>query len=156
MSTGHRKILVADDDYSVLDRYRMILKGGDSEDEGAGADALDDFLEVLGEALEEESLVSSWDVTLVEQGLEAVHAAQLAHQQGEPFSHAFLDMRMPPGMDGLQTAVKLREMDPDIRIIFVSAYFDYTPEDIENSLGEDWLFLQKPFKEEDILKLLEQ
>ncbi len=153
LDSSHANILVADDDYSVLDRYRTIL-GVEKGSMLVEADPLDDFMASLGGEDERSSEHVHWETTLVEQGFDAVQAAQLAQQQGHRITHAFLDMRMPPGMDGLQTARRLREIDPDVEIIFVSAYFDYTPEDISRVLGQHWLFLQKPFQEQEILKLL--
>ena len=73
---------------------------------------------------------------------------------GSRFTHALIDMRMPPGIDGLQTAIRLREMLPDIRIIFVTAFTDYTAADIEAALHGNWKMLNKPFRKEEVMAAL--
>ncbi len=155
MNRSEIHILVADDDYSVLDRYRLIFGQVEGDDGGDDEDLLDEFIESLGGEWGSDGDEVGWNITLVEQGFDAVQQARQAHQQRDCFTHAFLDMRMPPGIDGLETAVRLRELDPEIRIIFVSAYHDYNPAEIDNQLGSGWIFLQKPFKEEEILRILE-
>ena len=162
MANEPYKILVADDDQDVLEHYRLIFGvdelGGELQDPELAI--LDDFLDELmkdsdlSEQDSSENPVSQWKVTLVSQGIDAVHAAQKADVECSPFTHALLDMRMPLGMDGLQTAIQLRAIDPEIQIIFVSAYFDYLEDDLRKALGERWEFLQKPFQKESILGLL--
>lgn len=147
-------ILIADDDFEVLERYRLLLGVSDEDLACEELERLDDFLASLGKECEPEKQVL-WRAELVEQGFDALHVAAEAKQRGDPVTHAFLDMRMPPGMDGLQTAVRLREIDSSIEIIFVSAYIDYTDEEMDRVLGRaHWHFLQKPFNSEQILRLL--
>ncbi|MBT7307570.1 MAG: response regulator [Gammaproteobacteria bacterium] len=158
MSDHKPRIVVADDDQGVLEHYRMIF--GVEEDEPD--DHLDPDLAILDDLIgdlmiEDEPLAEAgWEATLVSQGVDAVHAAQQAIQEGAAFTHAFLDMRMPPGMNGLQTAIQLREIDAEIQIIFVSAYYDYLEDELTQALGERWLFLQKPFQRAAILRMLDQ
>ncbi len=151
---GCCKILVADDDHAVLERYRELFGVTSDLCGEESIDLLDDFMESLGGKEGQSDIEAEWDVTLVEQGLDAVHQAQLAKQQETPITHAFLDMRMPPGMDGLQVACRMREIDPTVEIVFVSAYFDYVESELNQALGEQWHFVQKPFSDTDIFKLL--
>jgi CheY-like chemotaxis protein len=154
LNINHPYILIADDDYEMLERYRLLLGLPDEACSSSTLDKLDDFISSLGEP-EESTPEAPWEATLVEQGFDAIHTATQAKQQGTSITHAFLDMRMPPGMDGLQTAARLRELYPQIKIIFVSAYIDHSTEEMDRVLGKaHWHFLQKPFKDEDILKLL--
>lgn len=151
MSSRALKILVADDDLAILDLYRTIF--GLPDEESELNDTLNDVLSLLGEEAEETS--SEYDVTLVSQGLEAVHAVREAMEKEEPFSHALLDMRMPPGIDGLETAKHLKQSDPEINITFVTAYTDYTDEQIAEVLPEGVRMLQKPFETAQIMALFE-
>ncbi len=84
-----------------------------------------------------------------EQGAEMVEQA-MAEQQ--PYSVILLDMRMPGGWDGLQTAQKIRELDPLTRIILITAYMDYTMPQLRSRLGVHFSYLQKPFDQEELLQ----
>lgn len=64
-----------------------------------------------------------------------------------------MDMRMPPGWDGLATAKALRHLDPNIYVVIVSAYSDHSVDDIHNALEYDTLFLRKPFMSEEIYQM---
>ncbi|MCX4243912.1 response regulator [Paraliomyxa miuraensis] len=80
------------------------------------------------------------------QGRAAVEAVQGAVEAGQSFALAFVDMRMPPGWNGVETIRRIWERDPDIQMIICSAYTDYTWEDIVEQLGptDKLLFLRKP------------
>src|SRR4051794_6241369 len=64
------------------------------------------------------------------QGQEGYELVKKSVAMGKPYSVAIVDMRMPPGWDGLQTIRKIREVDQDIEIVICSAYSDYSWHDI--------------------------
>jgi len=59
------------------------------------------------------------------QGRDGVELARRAIVEGRPYSVAFVDMRMPPGWDGLETIENLWKVDPEIQVVVCSAYSDY-------------------------------
>jgi signal transduction histidine kinase len=75
---------------------------------------------------------------------------------GQPFAVAIVDMRMPPGWDGLQTIHKIRQVDENIEIIICSAYSDYSWQDIAGELGisDKYLFLSKPFEVTEMKQMI--
>lgn len=73
--------------------------------------------------------------------------------EGLPYTVAFIDMRMPPGMDGLQTAKALRALDDRIYIVFVTAYSDRSAEELDTVMEHEILLLRKPFVNEEIYQL---
>ncbi len=146
------RIVVADDDLAILDLYRTVF--GLPNDQDEIHDTLNDILTLLGGDREKQS-EPKFPVVLHSQGLDAVREARAATERGEPFSHALLDMRMPPGIDGLEVARYLRENDPEIEIIFVSAYTDYEDEQIRKVLPEGYRMIRKPFTDQQILQLFE-
>ena len=81
------------------------------------------------------------------QGEEGLGIATAAFNEGKPFCIAFVDMRMPPGWDGIETIKRLWALDPDLQIVICSAYSDYTHSDIKNHLTHmgKLLILKKPF-----------
>jgi CheY-like chemotaxis protein len=131
------RILVVDDEQSVRKTYEVILSSA----------SLDTLTNVLLEEREPEIQPSrkEFRVTLASQGHEAVEMARDAIRLEAPYQVAIIDMRMPPGMDGLQTAKALREIDPRIFIVIVTAYSDIDPGKIHNEFGYGVLYLNKPF-----------
>ncbi len=150
----NRKILVIDDDEGIRETYQDIftpaqplhntsalLKGRalfDSEpDDTTGV---------------EKKPFEDYDVTLAENGYKGVEAVQKALDCGKPFAVAFIDMKMP-GIDGAETSKRIWQLDPGIKILIVTAYSEYTPEDIINvTKREDLFYLRKPFNHEEILQ----
>ncbi len=85
-------------------------------------------------------------------GYEKVRAAKAA---GTPYHLAFVDMRMPPGWDGVQTIEKLWEADPCLQVVICSAYSAYSWEQIAGKLGttDRLLILKKPFDRLEVFQL---
>jgi CheY-like chemotaxis protein len=141
------RILVADDDLGVIAAYRYVLEG----DEYASAMERSATLSGLGNELfgsprEGEGDMPLWRVNFVDQGEDAVKAVAAAIADGDPYSVVFLDIRMPPGLDGYETADQIRKLDPLVNIVFVSGYSDYTLEDLIEVAGpaHKISFLAKP------------
>jgi diguanylate cyclase (GGDEF)-like protein len=68
-------------------------------------------------------------------------------QEGRPYAVAFVDIRMPPGWDGIETVCRIWEVDPEILVVICSAYSDYSWEEMVRKLGRNdrFLILKKPF-----------
>jgi signal transduction histidine kinase len=81
------------------------------------------------------------------QGEEGLARVRAAVREGRPYSMAFVDIRMPPGLDGVETAARLWEEDADLQVVLCSAYADYSWEDVTRRLGisQRLLILRKPF-----------
>ena len=74
---------------------------------------------------------------------------------GQPYMLAFVDMRMPPGWDGLETIAHIWEVDPDIQVVICSAYCDYSWSEMTDKLGrrDNLLILEKPFDINEVTQL---
>jgi diguanylate cyclase (GGDEF)-like protein/PAS domain S-box-containing protein len=85
-------------------------------------------------------------------GLECVVQAQAAHQ---PYALAFVDVRMPPGWDGIETIKHLWKVAPDLQIVICTAHSDYNWHDISKSLGvsHNFVVLKKPFDTIEVSQL---
>ncbi|MFA6286480.1 MAG: PAS domain S-box protein [Opitutaceae bacterium] len=90
---------------------------------------------------------SEFEITSAYQGERGLAAVREAMREGRPFSVAFVDMRMPPGWDGVETTSRLWEVDPDLQVVICSAYMDYSWEELVARLGtsDRLLVLKKPF-----------
>src|ERR1051326_6202702 len=89
------------------------------------------------------------------QGEEGVALVGQAKQEGRPYSLAFMDVRMPPGMDGIETTLKVWEIDPDIQIVLCTAYSDYSWHEMSQKIGnaDRLVILKKPFDTIEVLQL---
>ena len=78
---------------------------------------------------------------------EALDKVETALANDLPYAMAFIDMRMPPGWDGLETIERLWQVDPKLQVALCTAYSDYSWEDIDErlELGDRLLILKKPF-----------
>ena len=142
----NRRILVIDDNQQIHGDFRKILlpKSADS--------ALNDLrAAVLGKASQGlEPIVYEVDSAL--QGQDGVAMASRALGQENPYALAFVDMRMPPGWDGIETIENLWKVAPETEVVICTAYSDYSWEDIERRLGQSdrLLILKKPFDNAEV------
>jgi diguanylate cyclase (GGDEF)-like protein len=89
------------------------------------------------------------------QGEEGLSKVEKAVAEGRPYRVAFVDMRMPPGWDGVQTIQHLWEADPNMQVVICTAYSDYSWEEISKKLGltDRLLILKKPFDPLEITQI---
>jgi signal transduction histidine kinase len=89
------------------------------------------------------------------QGQEGVQKIKLALAQQVPYQLAFVDMRMPPGWDGLKTIKEIWRTDPMLQVVLCTAYSDYSWEDINQRLGntDNLLVLKKPFDASEVSQM---
>jgi two-component system, NtrC family, sensor kinase len=146
----NRRLLVIDDNAAIHTDFRKIFRAAtsqDSEFERAEAALFDDVAEVAdGPAFEIDSAY---------QGETGYSMAAEAVASGRPYALAFVDMRMPPGWDGMKTVTKLWEVCPDLQVVICTAYSDHSWEEMLKSFGETdrLLLLKKPFDNIEVLQL---
>jgi len=89
------------------------------------------------------------------QGQEGLALVERSLSEGRPYSVAFIDMRMPPGWDGLETAARIVAIDPAIQIVICTAYSDYSWDEIRARLDrpDGLLILKKPFDVVEVLQI---
>jgi diguanylate cyclase len=153
------RVLIADDEADVRDAYRQILSDADISSETAVFHNLRERLFNKGAPEHLSKVVSGSDTSFAPvfcNGAEAAVAAVRDAIAGEnPFAVAFLDMRMPPGPDGVWAATRIRELDPAIEIVICTAYSDVNPRDIGTMVPpeEKLSYLQKPFHPHEIRQM---
>jgi diguanylate cyclase (GGDEF)-like protein len=150
------RILVADDDLAVQAAYKAAFRtlAPNTQTAELAAMAASLFADDASEQ-PEASGESELDVTYVTQGQDAAAAVAKRHAAGTPFQLVFLDMRMPPGIDGRETARLIRAADPDINIVMVTGYSDSRPVDVAKVAGpaNKLFYIAKPFEVDEILQL---
>ena len=152
------RVLIADDEAEVRDAYRQILFEADMNSETAVFHNLRERLfskppEQLARNLP--SSDTAFTPVFCEDAEAAVAAVREALAADDPFAVAFLDMRMPPGPDGVWAAARIRELDPAIEIVVCTAYSDVDPRDIGAMVPpeEKLSYLQKPFHPHEIRQM---
>ncbi|MBU0718073.1 MAG: EAL domain-containing protein [Planctomycetes bacterium] len=145
----NRRILVIDDEKSIHEAFAKILwhekEPGD----------LGDLRAALLGAVQRPAISIEYEIDHAFQGQEGLDMVRAAHQQDRRFALAFVDMRMPPGWDGLETIEHLWQTDPDLQVVICTAYSDYSWEEIVQRLGQTdrLLLLKKPFENAEVWQL---
>jgi len=148
--TGFR-ILVIDDNPSIHNDFRKILDASTSDEK----EELDDFAnELLGLTPDSPpNLVFEMDSAF--QGQEGLEKVRAAAAEGRPFSVAFIDVRMPPGWDGIETITRISKEFSDLQIVLCTAYSDYSWNEIARAIGntDHVLVLKKPFDNVEVTQM---
>jgi len=139
-----RRILLIDDQASIHDDYRKIICAPAPANQNLAAAEAELFGDV--EAVEEETS-DLYEVDSALSGEDAIVLVEKALQDGRPYAVTFVDIRMPPGLDGVRTMRRIWEIDPEVLAVLCSAYSDYSYDDIIHELGrtDRFLILRKPF-----------
>lgn len=145
--SNNRRILIVDDDASVHHAYTRALAHRQTETD---VDAMEDALFGDGEASGKQTSHLDdvkFEVDHAYQGQEALAKLEDAIKQGHPYVAAFVDMRMPPGWDGVETIEQMWRVHPSLQVTVCSAYSDYKWNDIVKRLqkADQLLLLRKPF-----------
>ncbi|MDH5621189.1 MAG: EAL domain-containing protein [Gammaproteobacteria bacterium] len=145
MSGAINRILVVDDDAMLISEYIRCL--GEDFEPDLGATTLTELEKVLfGDDTDERGAVK-FEVHTRNQGEAAVAAVAAAVEAGQPYSIVFVDIRMPPGMDGIEAAKKIRMLDPNVNIVVVTGSVSPAPESLGKQIppADKVFFFQKPF-----------
>jgi len=122
------KILIADDDEGVLKCYREAFG---NEDEASQTHILDSLEAELFDSDEDIASGPKFEITACNQGDDAIKCAEAARSDGEPFDVVILDVRMPPGIDGVEAGSRIRKLDPHVEIVFVTGFSDLPFEELQ-------------------------
>lgn len=147
---ANRRILVIDDNAAIHKDFKKILC------QSKPADDLNRLEESLfGEEASPQGDTIQFDLDSALQGQDGVEMACQAFDSGQPYALCFVDMRMPPGWDGLETITRLWEVDRDLQIIICTAYSDYARDEIIAAVGQtdQLLILKKPFDNIEVYQL---
>jgi len=147
---ANNRILIIDDNPAIHEDFRKILLGGLHGDQ-----ATDDLLSaVLGRSEKRESR-TAFDLDSAVQGQDGLAKVEAALAEGRPYALAFVDIRMPPGWDGVETITQIWAKDPALQVVICTAYSDYSWQEIVEKLGNSdrLVILKKPFDNIEVLQL---
>ena len=144
-----RRVLVVDDNAAIHEDFRKIL-GGNTE---SSAELLAAERLLLGDAAPGVAR-PAFEIDTALQGQEGVARVRHALKEERPYAMAFIDMRMPPGWDGLETILRLWELDPHVQVVICSAHSDYDWTEVVARLdhSDKLLVIKKPFEPIEVLQ----
>ena len=147
----NRRILIIDDNAAIHHDFRKVLC---SHAEDSAQEALATLEAGIFGGLTPAAVCPTFEIDSAHQGQEGVAMAHEALIEGRPYAVAFVDMRMPPGWDGLKTIEHLWGTDPDVQVVIFSAYTDYDWTEVIDRLGhsDKLLVLGKPAEPIEILQ----
>jgi len=147
--TLNGRILIIDDNPAIHDDFAKILV----RDDKAETD-MSRIEKILFGDKGPAPAPPSFELQFAHQGSQGVTLVRQAQANGRPFALAFIDMRMPPGWDGLETIEHLWKADPDVQVVVCSAHSDYDWSDFFERLGhsDKLLVLKKPFEPIEVLQ----
>lgn len=146
----NHRLLVIDDIRSIHDDFRKILKC-EAGNQGA--------LEAVEASLFGDQANTSnrpgFEIDSAFQGQEGLMRVQQAVKMGCPYALAFVDVRMPPGWDGIETTAKIWEVDPDLQVVICTAFSDCSWDEMIAKVGQSdrLVILKKPFDNVEVLQL---
>jgi len=143
------RVLVIDDNPDIHTDFRKILQTKAAEESFTEARSAlfgdPPLSEVLGQ----------FELDCADQGQAGLTMLQLARSEGRPYAVAFVDMRMPPGWDGMETIEHLWKEDPELQVVICTAYSDQPWNEVMKRIGgnDKLLILQKPFNSIEVSQL---
>lgn len=143
-------LLVIDDNEAIHNDFAKIFSSGVCDDDLMALDA-----ELFGKESTINAPAPAYDLSFASQGRQGWEILQQASKEGKTFGVAFVDMRMPPGWDGVETIEHLWQVDPDLQVVICTAFSDHSWDTIAERLGrtDKLLVLKKPFDEVEAVQL---
>ena len=145
----NNRILLVDDNPAIHEDFRKILLGSRASTE------LDAMESVLFDTPHIPVNAVTFELESAYQGKEALEKVKQGIKAGKPYAMAFVDVRMPPGWDGVETIEHLWKVDPALQVVVCTAYSDYSWEKMTVRLGvnDNLVILKKPFDNIEVLQL---
>lgn len=151
MSETNRRLLLIDDSQAIHEDFKKILAGGDA----SSANLASVRAAFSGEEEPSHGSGVTFEIDSALQGEEGLQRLLQANAEGRPYALAFVDVRMPPGWDGIETIRRLWENDQDLQVVVCTAFSDYSWDETIEVLGQSdrLLILKKPFDPIEIRQL---
>lgn len=146
-------VITIDDDTSILDAYVSILAPIQKNEI---EDAISELEKLFGEEQSKKQTQKSinFEIHQANCGIDGIELFRKFFNQGKAIPVCIIDMRMPNGIDGLETASRIKAIDPDVNIIISTAYSDKSLLEITEQIQNNIYYVRKPFNSEEIYQLV--
>ncbi|MCA9119342.1 MAG: PAS domain S-box protein [Planctomycetaceae bacterium] len=137
------RVLIIDDNPAIHEDYRNVLCAHDTN----SLELVSKKSLLLGDGLADQPSALNIELVSAFQGEEALELVRQSIAAAAPFMLAFVDVRMPPGIDGIETISRLWEIDPRVQIVICTAFSGHSWEETNRNLtnSDKLLILRKPF-----------
>lgn len=144
------RILIVDDNETIHGDFRKILTPTASDASLRDAESV-----LFGGKLESSPAAPVYQIDSAYQGQEGLAMVEKAADEGRPYALAFIDVRMPPGWDGIETTDRIWQKYPELPVVICTAYSDYSWSEMMSRLGQpdNLVVLRKPFEAVEVLQL---
>lgn len=159
MSDRKLRIIIIDDNPAIHQDFIQVLTTSQKSQLPASSDeeVIDGLAPVLRKHIDvdRDFLLPEFQFDTATLGQEGVEKIKLALENGNPYALAFVDIKMPPGWDGIETIQRMWEIDKDIQVVMCTAYSDSSLEETVRELGErdNLLVLKRPFDDISVRQL---
>ena len=153
MECAHN-VLTIDDDTTILDAYAAILAPYNKTSLEDAILKLEQLHDIECSAIDPADRTMNFNLFQANNGLDGVEIFRQKYEEGSTIPVCIVDMRMPNGIDGLETSLRLTQIDPDVHIIIATAYSDRTNNEILDALKSNTYYIRKPFNSEEIYQLV--
>jgi len=142
------RVLIVDDQEEIHNDFAEMLTSGVTKRET-------DELAAAFVAQSDKPVLPQFELSHATSGEEACKMVKAAQESNRPFALAYIDIRMPPGTDGIETVRQIRQFEQDIEIVIMTAYSDKTLPEIVNDMEllHKLLYIRKPFSREEIQQI---
>jgi two-component system, sensor histidine kinase and response regulator len=150
-TTHHRRILIIDDNGAIHQDFRKILSREKTQTNAlAAAEAA-----LFGDTPAPPVQFPEFQIDSAFQGQEGLALIEKSLEENRPYAMAFVDVRMPPGWDGVETTARIWQKYPDLQVVICTAYSDYSWEEMLKKFGysDRLVILKKPFDNIEVLQL---
>jgi two-component system, cell cycle sensor histidine kinase and response regulator CckA len=146
----NHRILVIDDNAAIHEDIRKIL----AQPKADAGSLLEEEALLFGET-PEATTSAAFEIDSALQGQEGLELVRKALDTERPYALAFVDVRMPPGWDGVETISRIWQVYPELQVVICTAYSDYSWDDITKQFGQSdsVLILKKPFDNIEVLQM---
>ena len=139
-----KRILIVDDNKAIHEDIKTILLPE------RDTSALEELVEeITGESGHTDFAMDiEWEIDSALQGEEGVAMVRRAREDGRPYALVYVDIRIPPGLDGVETIRKMQREDDQLQYVIITAYSDYSWQDFQETVirSDNLLVLKKPFE----------
>ncbi len=142
------RVLVVDDQEEIHNDFEEMLTSGLTK-------RATDELAAAFVSQSDKSFLPQFELSHATSGEEACAMVKAGQESNRPFALAYIDIRMPPGTDGIETVRQIRQFEQDIEIVIMTAYSDKTLSEIVNDMEllHKLLYIRKPFSREEIQQI---
>jgi len=152
--TVKARVLIVDDNTEIHEDFKSILIEQQSNQQANSE--LDDLLSDIFKTKKPKK--SNLEITIDSafQGEEALQKIIQSEAKNTPYNVVFMDVRMPPGWDGIESIRYIWERFPHIEMVICTAYSDYSWQKVQDELGPSHrlLILKKPFDAMEVKQLV--